>query len=514
MINGDTNTFHQDDDSTSAMKDYLDRARAASEAGDALLSVHLYLAAFEQSRHQSDIPSEDALLGLKEAWALAYGQRERSLAELIFSKLEPYLTTDEIQMCVEQLQTMAFDKLAEFGFSREELEDMAQMLTEDLQMDGVPNPIIKIEEIVSAKLPSPAATEPGQDGGDSPDEPTTDLALSLPADDMALAAEAVPDDGFVPNDTSLDYSNIAGYRTIIERMRTYGIGVQGDEDFKKFVEMLNSRHGLTKMPALDVLLFRSAAREDANRFIVATLNELKMPTIHMRMEESVQGVPVLCVSANSADLAKNGSLQDVFVNGGVLVLEDLDLWSSPLSGFQEDNAALFMMQLTRGAREAVNLITSAVDNPSVQVLVSSSKQRPIDNFFLELLEPMEVIDIDYPTPEERVEIWMDISHDHPSFRAINKADLVRLSANIPRIDIYMAAREAIEEAYKHALATRRYCAVTSDNIFDQLAAYQPLESEEYTELEDKVVREFSYDISEIEQMMNSAHEEDEDESLS
>lgn len=504
MANGEHDTFNQDEDPTSMMRDYLARARAASDSGDFLLSMYLYLAAFEQASRGGEVPSEDALLGLKEAWALAYAHKERSLAEYIFERMEPYLTTDEVRLCSEQLQDLVFDKLEEFGLSRQELEDMAQMISEDLQLPDAP--LVRIEEIVSARFPSAqvrvreasAGEEAEQDGGAA-------LALPSPSDDIALAADGPADDGFVPNDASLDYKSIAGYQSVIDRMRSFGIGMRGDEEFERFVEQLNARHGLSQMPALDVLLFRSMAREDANRFIVATLNELKMPTIHMRMEESVQGYPVLCVSANSSDLAKGGSLQDVFAQGGVLVLEDLDLWSSPSSGLSEEGPAVFMMQLTRGAREAVNLITSAIDNPSVQVIVSASLTGAIDGFFLELLEPMEVIDIEYPTPEERVEIWMDIAHAHPSLRAVNKADLVRLSANMPRFDMYMAAREAIEEAYKQALSARRYCAVTSDNIFDKLAAYQPLESAEYSELEDRVVKEFSSDILEIEEILNAEH---------
>ena len=68
---------------------------------------------------------------------------------------------------------------------------------------------------------------------------------------------------------------------------------------------------------------------------------------------------------------------------------------------------------------------------------------------------------------------------------------MRLSANLPRYDIYMAAREAIEEAYKQGLVERRYIPVSRENLFDKLAAYQPLDSAEYAELERLVVSDFS-----------------------
>ena len=40
-------------------------------------------------------------------------------------------------------------------------------------------------------------------------------------------------------------------------------------------------------------------------------------------------------------------------------------------------------------------------------------------------------------------------------RGIDRASLVRYSAQMPRYDMYMAAREAIEEAYKASLGGSR-----------------------------------------------------------
>ena len=56
------------DDGAGTPENYLSRAVAACEAGDARLGLHLYLAAFEQAAEQSDAPSEDAIMGLKQAW--------------------------------------------------------------------------------------------------------------------------------------------------------------------------------------------------------------------------------------------------------------------------------------------------------------------------------------------------------------------------------------------------------------------------------------------------------------
>lgn len=547
--NKDIGSTPREDDTNNARIDYLKRAAAADEAGDSLLSMYLYLAAFQQAARENPVPNEAAITGLKQAWALACANKERSLAEYIFELMEPYLSADEVSLCAEELQNLALDKLEEFGLSREELENMANMISDDLVgMGAMGDPIIKIDQIISPahplklKINKPTSGKP-VDGIDDKDKTSGKIGanavaeLPAPASSQDNAAPSTPmltlpegssadtedvssdDDGFEESpaeflskaesdlqslfsgETLMNYETIAGYNNAINLMRDFGIGMGDDLEFKQFVDMLNAKHGLSQMPALDTIILRSPAREDANRFMMATLGELSAPTIHMRMEENYQGMPVLCVSAHSVDIPKNNSLRDVFAKGGVLVLEDLDLWTSPATELGDDPSAFFMMQLTRGAREAVNLIGSAVSNPEVNVIVTCSTKGAIDPFFLDMLEPMSVIEIDYPTPEERVEIWMDISNSHPSINSINKADLVRLSANMPRFDIYMAAREAIEEAYKLGLISRRYQPVTRDNLFDKLAAYQPLESDEYSELEDAVIDDFRIDLGHIDDLL-------------
>ena len=125
----------------------------------------------------------------------------------------------------------------------------------------------------------------------------------------------------------------------------------------------------------------------------------------------------------------------------------------------------------------------------------------IDPFFLDLLYPFTPVEIDYPTEAERADIWMDLARAHPSIRAVSRDELVRLSANMPRYDIYMAVREALEDAYKQGLVARRYQPVTRDNLFDKLAAYQPLESSEYAELENAVIADFSASLGDLEDLL-------------
>lgn len=536
----------QNNEFDSSCAAYLRRAVKACAAGDEELGLHLYLAAYEKGTRENGGADADAAFALRKAWVLAVKLKERSLAEYIFEKLEPLMDPNELAVCAGQLQSMALEKLEEFGLSREELQEMTDMISQDFLGLGGPARLMKVEHLtlpsasaakrpakpaapsvepkpeadaastpeaasdaapvhddapaVSAEASSEAAGEPVESALSS--EPPADLAeadgsaalvtLDAQPDDAAgkMAAEA-DESAVISSLENITYKDLAGFDRTIKTMRDFGIGMQDDPEFQGLVTLLNYRHGLERMPAADSFLFRSPAREDAHRFMTATLGEIGLPAIRMHMEENLQGAPVLCVMAQADNHPRLNSARNAFEGPGVLMLEDLDLWEAPVVDADDDLGGFVYATLSRGAREAINLIRSAVENPDVFVIASASDGRAIDGFFYDLLEPLTVVDIDYPDEDERRAIWLDILHDHPSMRGINLDDLVEFSAGMPRYDLYMAAREAIEDAYKTSLMHRNYVPVTTDNLFEKLAAYQPLDSKEYHALENAVVREFS-----------------------
>lgn len=533
----------QNNEFDSSCAAYLRRAVKACAAGDEELGLHLYLAAYEKGTRENGGADADAAFALRKAWVLAVKLKERSLAEYIFEKLEPLMDPNELAVCAGQLQSMALEKLEEFGLSREELQEMTDMISQDFLGLGGPARLMKVEHLTlpsasavkrPAKPAAPSAEpKPEADAAPSPEaasdaaparavasveasceateEPLESASASeAPADPAApdgsaalvtldaqpdaaagkMAAEA-DESAVISSLENITYKDLAGFDRTIKTMRDFGIGMQDDPEFQGLVTLLNYRHGLERMPAADSFLFRSPAREDAHRFMTATLGEIGLPAIRMHMEENLQGAPVLCVMAQADNHPRLNSARNAFEGPGVLMLEDLDLWEAPVVDADDDLGGFVYATLSRGAREAINLIRSAVENPDVFVIASASDGRAIDGFFYDLLEPLTVVDIDYPDEDERRAIWLDILHDHPSMRGINLDDLVEFSAGMPRYDMYMAAREAIEDAYKTSLMHRNYVPVTTDNLFEKLAAYQPLDSKEYHALENAVVREFS-----------------------
>ena len=323
----------------------------------------------------------------------------------------------------------------------------------------------------------------------SPDDSPEDALKKAFSQVKARMVPQAATTGVTRTAESLDYASITGYAQAIDNMNALGIGVASDPDFQALVQVLNERHGLDRMPAADTLLFRAPAREDAQRFLQATLGEIGLPSLRMSMEENAQGMPVLCVMANASNHPKMNAARNAFEAPAVLVIEDVDLWSVPqadqLQG--EGFEALVLSQMSRGAREALTLIHNSVENPDVYVLASLSTYGEVDPFFCDLLAPFTVVEIENPNEDERRDMWTSLAKEHPSLSDIAVDDLVRLSANLSRADIYLAAREAIEESYKESLATREYAPIKPENIFEKLSAYQPLESDEYRALEDSVV---------------------------
>jgi hypothetical protein len=463
----------------SSSRNYLALASQASEEGDIKLALHLYLAAFQQAQEASDAPSEDAIMGLKQAWHMACTTKERALAEYIFEQLEPYLTHEELDVCAEELQRLALDKLEQYGFSRDDLEDMASTLSEE--MGGLDHSPL----MMAGPFPSfpHHAKEEGRHATDAPSDPRGEHDFQ--------------------SIDILTYDSISGYETIINRMRALGIGAAGSPEYDEFIALMNARHGVEAAPVADCILFCSPAREDASRFMAATVGELGFPAIRMRMEESMQGFPMLSISAQAKNPEQLAAMRRGFEGGGVLVLEDIDLWGSPVievSGEEtlEERLNMMMASMSRGAREALNLIRQSVDSPEVYVLASATAPSAIDPFFMDLLYPLTCVDIDYPNEEERADIWADIARTHPSIRGLDREELVQLTVNMPRYDIYMAARESIEGAYKRGLIERRYIPVTRENLFEKLASYQPLDSPEYERLEEAVIEDFANELENLE----------------
>lgn len=458
---------------------FLKQAQEAQTNGNPQMAAHLYMAAFDAGEQEGH-PTQEALRSIREAWTLACSAKDRSLAEHVFQKMEPYLSPVEAGECGRQLQDLAFAHLEKLGLDREQLEDFARALEDGLDEMPMAANMFEGPGFLGAAFALP----------------TPDKGGAAPAEDASAADE------IVDISEHLGLGTLVGYGEAVEAARGFGIGRQGTAEYEQLVKLLNERHGLTRPPAMDSLVIRAEAREDASRFAQAVADEMGVPQVRMRIEENLQGYSVLSVAIRGGSSISPSKLPSVLEKGGVLLLEDLDLWEPPAPDSFEDFGGFIRASVGRGARETMALIRRAVQHPSVLVIATSCLDSSVDAFFVDLLTPFTVLDISLPTDADRADIWGEIMREHPSLRTVDRGQLVQLSRGMPRYDIYMAAKEALEEAYRHGMAEGRYVPVSAENLFDKLAAYQDLGSEEYRQLEDTVVAQFREDLANLEDLLD------------
>ena len=505
------NAPSQDSRSNSSQA-YLNRAALAVEQGDNILGIHLYLAAYERALSENLVPGEEVLKGMGKAWDLALRTKQRSLAEYIFEKLEPYWNPDEVTEHADELQRLAFDKLEEYGFDREAIEDMADMVNQDL-LDAAPDVLCEFQESeppasdpapAPAPEPAPASDAPTALKGQSDADAAQIQLPNLPGL-SAFLGQFAPSKSEATPEQRLDYRNLVGFDGVIRTMNEMGIGRSRDPEFAQFLEMLNRRHGLSGMPGVGTLMFSCPAREDANYFMVATAGELDMPAVRMRLDHNAQGQVVLCVMASPDFKPRLQGLQRTgFDEPTTVILEDLDLWDFPAVDTSTPESAvqgLIQMQLSRGAREALALIQTALDSPEATVMISASEPKDIDPFFWELIGPYRMIDVDLPNEAERRAIWREVQSQHPSARGLDVSRMVEFSHTLSRFEILMVANEAVEEAYRNSVAKGKFCAVSSDDVMARLASFQPLDSSEYKTMEDIAVEEFRRETSNFDDLL-------------
>lgn len=340
-------------------------------------------------------------------------------------------------------------------------------------------------EIESAVIPS-----------DSPLAAAFAQLTNLATDAASKETQEAPQQQF-------NYRNLVGFDKAIASMAKLGVGRAKDPEFAQFLEMLNFRHGMPGMPGLGTLIFRSPAREDANCFMVATVGELGLPAVRMRLDRNAMGQVVLCVMASPNFKARlSGVSRSGFDSPTVVVLEDLDLWDLPFfDGSFDDVQSLLTIQLSRGAREALALVQAALTSPEATVLISASEPSEIDPFFWDLIGDHRFVDIDLPDEDERRKIWLSEQSQHPSMRGLNRGQLVDFSRGLSRFEIYAISNESVEEAYRESVAQNTFCAVETDKVLMRLSNFQPLESEEYKRMEDLAVDHFRKELANIDDLL-------------
>lgn len=495
---------HEGGSSSNGCCGYAASAREAYEKGDRVLAMHLYLTAYEAACKGGPAAHDAAAASLRAAWNVACELHERSIAEYVYDKLEPYLDADETGAYAAQLQSMALDKLSEFGISRSDLEDMADMISDEI---GASAHITGIAPIISSTMSAAASERAPEAAAGAPAPDGAETSADVRDSDAQAPAALEPDVSrprLTPRPSS--FAELVGFDAAVEDVRALGIGIKDDDEYRLLMDTLRVQHGIDGLSAAGSIVFRTSSREDAGMLMSAVAGELGLPTLRVQMQPGPQGLPALCVTTAADRPVRMNNNRLSLETPGVLVLEDIDMWGAPLieAASATEGEGIVFASMSRAAREAFGLIGSAVENPDVYVLASIAGDTPDQGYLYDLMEPMNIVDLYLPDEVERRQVWNAIALEHPSVRTLDLSRLTRVSRNLSRFDIVSAGREAVEDAYRRGLKERRYIPVSQSMMFEHIANFQPLESEEYRFLEEAVASEFRARIGELEDCSDDA----------
>lgn len=295
------------------------------------------------------------------------------------------------------------------------------------------------------------------------------------------------------------FMDLAGYKAAVNGLKKIGVGNHNDKINDGIVSALNRFHGVASRPALRPILMIGESIEEINPLVQATVDELSLPTVRLELQEAMNGMPAMAVTANKSALnqSKNRSpLTWVSDNSGVLILERVEDWTMFFDEPEDEDNPFFPIKLTPTGSELINLVERAAKNPQVQLICTTCEKEAIPFEVWDMLGQVNEIVIEKPTRSERIELWNKLSGKHPSLRGLNNHELAELTENLSRRDLEMIAQDAVSEAYQSGLQRGACKSVTRENIYEKIILRTDKNSSNYRKLEDALVKAFtsSFDI--------------------
>lgn len=319
---------------------------------------------------------------------------------------------------------------------------------------------------------------------DNPNFKSTE-SIMMPVDGKPVAAS-----GYHP----FAFMDLAGYTSAVNSLRNLGIGGKNDKVNDGVMNALNRFHGVSSRPAVRPILLVSDDSEEIEPLLQATIDEFEMPTVRLELQEAMNGLPAMSVTANKSAVTQSKNkapLSWISDNGGLLILDRIEDWEMFFEGDVDEMSPFGPIKLSPVGSEVISLVEKCSNNPQVQILCTTCDREEIPYEMYEMLGQVNEIVIDKPTTTERVELWNKLSGKHPSLRGLNNQELADLTDNLSRHDLEMIAQDAVSEAYQSGLQRGACKSVTRENVFEKIILRQDKNSESFHRLEEALVSAFS-----------------------
>ena len=431
------------------IKLYLDAARKAVEEGRCKLAFHLFMAAYEVSVAHGEMPPDDVLDGMREAWRLALEYGDKPAAELVFTDISPLIDESEAEEMSNTLQDMMVTQLRDMGVSDD-----------------------KIEQITSFQ----PAEDDEMDAGDGA-EFLNGLAMlmrGVAGVDATGGFAAASDDQLQgdPQQNRTGYTALVGYDTALQSMCAYGFDTGNDEAYRQFVQESSVFHGIDGMSLYDPFLFYGPSREDVYEFAEATAFEIGNPVFGLHVRTNDEGVWTIRLSGPFRRGLFGMSDPTDIPTPCTFIIENIDILQDFIKmalGAERRFEGEMGAQGSRMYTEMLGYIHTVMGKPGVFPILTAQKSIELKGPFGELFGKCSRILVDNPTVEERKAVWNSFAIEHTSFSEIDIDRLSTLSEGISRHNMVMAGKSAVKDAYQESLTSNDYRFVSiSDVLFEMV----------------------------------------------
>ncbi|MDR2109107.1 MAG: hypothetical protein LBP28_06590, partial [Coriobacteriales bacterium] len=417
--------------------------------------------------------------GLRKAWLLACEQGDRQSAETIFNDLLPYNTQQQTQDAILELQDLALSQLEELGVDKDDISEIAAQLSAVSAEEG------DKPQIMSITAPHPSAAE---------------VVREL----KQLQEER------------LDYSDLAGFGVVLNKMREFGLSTPDDRQFRGFLAQAQAFHGINGPVLSEAFLFYGPSRDDVALFALATAGEIGRPVVTMDVNIDVMGNGVIKVSGPMRRPAFGPPRRGDLPGQCTLIIQNIDLLQEL---FHNEEAALASGARFAGDHQRAPHCPSAMpglpgrsmqaeilgylgamfnhgDVFVIATAASSNEQDPLmlGERLLDLLGPLRELEVACPCPIERYEVLSAFSEEHLSLKDLDLRRTAELMEGLSRYDIVAVCQAAVEEAYRQSLRQSRHQMVTWPVVLRELLHYLDPQSETYQKVEDMIVEQFRLEL--------------------
>jgi len=302
----------------------------------------------------------------------------------------------------------------------------------------------------------------------------------------------------------LNFQTLSGYSKVMGHMREFGFLPQDDEQQRDFVERAAAMHGVSQLSLDGAFLFYGPTREDVSLFAHVVAGEIGYPLLHIAVDLDAQGNGTIKLAG---PFRRNffGSPPDIMdmATPAIVLIENIDylqkLFNNEQIAIQRNGGKPRGMAPGMGRSmqaEISSYIHALRQKPGVVMMATAQDLIVLQDPLLDLLEPINEIEVSLPSDEERQDIISAFIGEHPSFAELDVDQIVHYSQGMSRNDLVTASHMAVEQAYRESLRTGIYSDVTLDDVLVQLASHVDHGSVLYQQIEDEVVAKFTQDLEE------------------